>query len=92
MMLARSSHRFASLVLLSSVCAVRLLPPGTSRIVVTGPVEGPGCGFMPVGEPSVVSTSGLRWDVQDRLMAFGGLVSTAPLHPLWPFTPSPCRV
>lgn len=34
-------------------------------------------GIVPVKEPSVISTKGLEWDVQDWKTEFGGMISTS---------------
>lgn len=34
-------------------------------------------GIIPVGEPAVISTWGLEWDVQDWATTFGGRISTS---------------
>ncbi|KAI1109839.1 thiamine pyrophosphokinase [Nemania sp. NC0429] len=64
--------------------------PGTHRIRVREPgleaeveVEGKGdffakyVGVIPVGEPAVITTRGLEWDVKDWPTAFGGRISTS---------------
>ncbi|SPO01533.1 related to THI80 - thiamin pyrophosphokinase [Cephalotrichum gorgonifer] len=60
------------------------LKPGRHSIRVrrrgAGPEEdvfGKYVGIVPVGEPSVISTRGLEWDVEDWATAFGGRMSTS---------------
>ncbi|MCL4129969.1 UNVERIFIED_CONTAM: hypothetical protein GTU68_060013 [Idotea baltica] len=35
------------------------------------------CGYVAFSEPVLVSTSGLKWDVRDKTVAFGQLISTS---------------
>ncbi|MCJ1339768.1 hypothetical protein MMC09_005059 [Bachmanniomyces sp. S44760] len=52
---------------------------GKNRI--TTPVDqdrlGENVGIIPLGRPSIISTKGLEWDVQDWHTEFGGQVSTS---------------
>lgn len=41
------------------------------------PVFGKHVGILPIREPSVISTKGLRWDVDQWETAIGGIVSTS---------------
>ncbi|KAK8051536.1 thiamine pyrophosphokinase- eukaryotic [Apiospora rasikravindrae] len=63
-----------------------LLKAGTHRIHVrewaraengTNDVFGKHVGIIPVREPSVISTKGLEWDVEDWPTEFGGQISTS---------------
>lgn len=40
-------------------------------------VFGRECGILPIREPSVISTKGLEWDVEEWETAVGGLLSTS---------------
>jgi thiamine pyrophosphokinase len=40
-------------------------------------VEGPTCGLVPMYGPAVVSTSGLKWDMDETTLAFGRFISTS---------------
>nr|XP_043636674.1 thiamine pyrophosphokinase 1 isoform X2 [Erigeron canadensis] len=67
------------IVLLSDDCLIQLLP-GTHHheIHIQPSVEGPHCGLIPIGTPSGSSTTtGLRWNLDNTEMKFGGLVSTS---------------
>lgn len=72
-------HIFASipLVLLGDFAFVQLLPRGTNRIIPDLEVEGPTCGLIPLHGPTVVTSTGLKWDLANTEMRFGGLVSTS---------------
>ncbi|EXB67539.1 Thiamin pyrophosphokinase 1 [Morus notabilis] len=74
-------YRFSSLriVLLSDDCLIHLLPKSHHHeIHVQSSVEGPHCGLIPVGMPSGrTTTTGLKWDLNETEMNFGGLVSTS---------------
>ncbi|CAI5481044.1 unnamed protein product [Closterium sp. Yama58-4] len=76
-------HRFrhVSIVLLSEDCQLFLLPAGWRHVITPHPRwEGPHCGLIPVGEPSHgTTTTGLRWNLSNTPMRFGGLVSTSNL-------------
>ncbi|KAK7956648.1 thiamine pyrophosphokinase- eukaryotic [Apiospora aurea] len=65
-----------------------LLKAGTHRIHVreraragtganSGDVFGKHVGIVPIREPSVISTKGLEWDVEDWPTEFGGQISTS---------------
>lgn len=59
-----------------SSLAVRV-PAGRARIYPLRDVEGPACGLVPLPGPLRASTSGLRWNLDDTEMKFGGLISTS---------------
>ncbi|KAF5455234.1 hypothetical protein F2P56_024833 [Juglans regia] len=73
--------RFSSMriILLSDDCLIHLLPKTHHHeIHIQSSVEGPHCGLIPIGMPSgSTTTTGLRWDLIDREMKFGGLISTS---------------
>ncbi|KAL0092304.1 thiamine pyrophosphokinase [Phycomyces blakesleeanus] len=39
--------------------------------------EGPTCGIMPIGAPATLTTEGLKWNLDNTLCCFGGMVSTS---------------
>ncbi|KAL2345408.1 hypothetical protein Fmac_006693 [Flemingia macrophylla] len=67
------------IILLSDDCLIHLLPKNhCHKIFIQSSVEGPHCGLIPIGMPSGSSTTtGLKWDLKDTAMRFGGLVSTS---------------
>ncbi|KAK1317396.1 hypothetical protein QJS10_CPA05g00438 [Acorus calamus] len=74
-------HRFSNLqiVLLSDDCLIYLLPKShIHEIHIVPSVEGPHCGLIPIGAPSLsTTTTGLQWDLTNTEMRFGGLISTS---------------
>ncbi|KAF8477121.1 thiamine pyrophosphokinase [Kalaharituber pfeilii] len=54
-----------------------LLSRGCNVIQLPQKFFGPACGIVPVGGPSVITTSGLMWDVVDWATSFGGRMSTS---------------
>ncbi|GFS39788.1 DNA mismatch repair protein [Actinidia rufa] len=67
------------IVLLTDDCLILLLP-STHRheILIQSSVEGPHCGLIPIGMPSErTTTTGLKWNLSDTEMRFGGLISTS---------------
>ncbi|CAO1947147.1 unnamed protein product [Urochloa humidicola] len=74
-------YRFSStkIVLLSDDCSIFLLPKThTHEIHIEKSVEGPHCGLIPIGGPSIsTTTTGLRWNLDNTSMSYGGLVSTS---------------
>ncbi|PSS06223.1 Thiamine pyrophosphokinase [Actinidia chinensis var. chinensis] len=73
--------RFSTMriVLLTDDCLILLLP-STHRheILIQSSVEGPHCGLIPIGMPSErTTTTGLKWNLSDTGMRFGGLISTS---------------
>ncbi|KAL8262193.1 hypothetical protein R6Q59_026242 [Mikania micrantha] len=67
------------IVLLSDDCLIRILPnTRLHEINVLSSVEGPHCGLIPIGTPCRSSTTtGLKWNLDNTEMRFGGLVSTS---------------
>ncbi|KAL6613871.1 hypothetical protein ACP70R_036141 [Stipagrostis hirtigluma subsp. patula] len=74
-------YRFSNIriVLLSDDCSIILLPKThTHEIHIERSVEGPHCGLIPIGAPSTsTTTTGLRWNLANTSMSYGGLVSTS---------------
>ena len=64
-------------VLVGDDSIARLLLPGVNEIRMDFELEGPGCSLIPLGQPCRVTTKGLKWDLTDAELRFGGLVSTS---------------
>ncbi|MCD9639951.1 cAMP-dependent protein kinase subunit [Datura stramonium] len=73
--------RFPSIriILLSDDCLIQLLPSTHHhKIHIHSSVEGPHCGLIPIGTVARrTTTTGLRWNLDNTEMRFGGLVSTS---------------
>ncbi|KIK91480.1 hypothetical protein PAXRUDRAFT_830830 [Paxillus rubicundulus Ve08.2h10] len=61
------------------ILGMSLMPvKGQHRIRIDHDLLGPTCGLLPVGvESTTLSTSGLRWNLDDRESSFNGLISTS---------------
>jgi len=64
--------------LVSSECLTWLLPPGHHDIhLPTTQLEGLHCGLIPLSGTTIISTKGLKWNLEAGELAFGSLVSTS---------------
>jgi len=55
-----------------------VLDEGKHRISIDHSILGPTCGLLPVGvDSTVLTTTGLRWDLTNETSGFGGLISTS---------------
>ncbi|KAL1924177.1 uncharacterized protein VTP21DRAFT_7212 [Calcarisporiella thermophila] len=55
-----------------------LLNEGKNEIYLDQQVEGPTCGILPIGVSSArLTTSGLKWNLQNDITSFGSMVSTS---------------
>ena len=64
--------------LLSSNSLTWLLTPGQHSLKIRESVSNKShCGLIPLDGKAVVSTSGLKWNLQDGILKFGELVSTS---------------
>lgn len=55
-----------------------VLPEGEHRIHINHAMLGPTCGLLPLGvDSTILSTTGLRWNLTDTESSFDGLVSTS---------------
>ncbi|KAK3166421.1 hypothetical protein QOZ80_1AG0045610 [Eleusine coracana subsp. coracana] len=74
-------YRFSEIriILLSDDSSIFLLPKThTHKIRIERLIEGPHCGLIPIGAPSTsTTTTGLRWNLDNTSMSYGGLVSTS---------------
>ena len=87
----RLDHSLANLNSLYSECLERintfivcsesmtfLLAKGTNIIYIDNDLLlGQYCGLFPLGNPAVVSTNGLKWDVSKQLFKFGTFISSS---------------
>lgn len=77
--LARTILPDAFVFLRSSNSLSWLLPAGNHRIHIPPRLvqEHIWCSLIPIGQRATCSTSGLRWNLDNRVMEFGSLVSTS---------------
>ncbi|KAF9161011.1 cAMP-dependent protein kinase subunit [Actinomortierella ambigua] len=64
--------------LISDESIIIALGPGVHNITCDLKIEGPTCGIIPVGaSESILSTKGLKWDVEQWHTSFGTKISTS---------------
>ncbi|KAG5439717.1 hypothetical protein PCK2_000757, partial [Pneumocystis canis] len=66
-----------SLYLLSACNITFLLSKGINKIYIDLSILGPHCGLIPIGQKCVVTTDGMKWDMKNQIMEYGGLISTS---------------
>merc|ERR1712176_487993 len=77
--IANTLHAYSELPMMvigddSCLCVLR---PGEHQLPVPHASQAPHSGLVPLGSPcDAISTRGLRWNMTDTKMEFGGLVST----------------
>ncbi|XP_047469383.1 thiamin pyrophosphokinase 1-like isoform X2 [Penaeus chinensis] len=68
-------------IMLCKGSLIWLLSPGDHRIEVAKDVilnsQRAWCGLIPLGHPAIVTTSGLKWNLDNRELSFSSLVSTS---------------
>lgn len=62
---------------LSSGSLSWLLPSGKHTIYIPENLRKYWCSLVPIGSPVTATTTGLRWNLNNDLMEFGGIVSTS---------------
>jgi thiamine pyrophosphokinase len=73
----RHKEKFDFLMLSQDNLAA-LVSPGKTRIQCDMEIQGPACGVVPLGvECKSISSKGLRWNLENHVLKFGGLVSTS---------------
>ncbi|EFJ10261.1 hypothetical protein SELMODRAFT_235596 [Selaginella moellendorffii] len=72
------SFRSFRIILFNDESLVFLLPRDVLHTIHVSPEhEGPNCGIIPLGRPCTATTTGLKWNLNQTSMEFGGLVSTS---------------
>ncbi|MCO5602814.1 hypothetical protein L7F22_056953 [Adiantum nelumboides] len=84
----RPDHEFGNLNVLCSFPKTRIIllsdesmafllsKEFTHKIHINPSIEGPHCGLIPLGMPSTsTTTAGLKWNLEETSMEFGGLIS-----------------
>lgn len=72
-------HEFpdTNIVLIGRSSLAMLIPPGKTVLIPDLTCEGPTCGLVPLAGPARVTTTGLRWNLTDEVIAFGQFISTS---------------
>lgn len=73
----KSSDVLRPVYILSSTSISWLLPKGHHRIYIPEKLRSMWCSLIPFGHPTKVTTKGLKWNLKDHTMKFGGIVSTS---------------
>mmetsp|Transcript_11578 Transcript_11578/g.22780 ORF Transcript_11578/g.22780 Transcript_11578/m.22780 type:complete len:420 (-) Transcript_11578:709-1968(-) len=76
-MLFKFYDKFHDLFFLSDQTLSILLMPGEHIIERPEEIIGPTCGLAPLAGPACVSTTGLKWNLSNQVLALGGLVSSS---------------
>ncbi|KAJ2167142.1 thiamine pyrophosphokinase, partial [Coemansia sp. RSA 521] len=72
-----NSHKYRNVVVVSDDNLTFVVPKGKNRILVNSQVDGPACGILPLAGETVLTTSGLRWNMHEQESSFEGLMSTS---------------
>ncbi|KAJ1668806.1 thiamine pyrophosphokinase [Coemansia sp. RSA 1813] len=54
-----------------------VIPSGKNKILVNKRVDGPTCGILPLAGQTMLTTKGLRWNLNNHPSSFEGLMSTS---------------
>ncbi|ORX70222.1 Thiamin pyrophosphokinase [Linderina pennispora] len=72
-----NEHTNRDILVISTENLTFVLPEGKSKIEVNKEVDGPTCGILPLAGEAVLTTSGLRWNLDHFPSTFEGLMSTS---------------
>ncbi|CAG9766798.1 unnamed protein product [Ceutorhynchus assimilis] len=72
---------------IASTSLTWLLAPGNHKITIPQTLrdQNAWCSLIPIGEPCIVSSKGLKWNLDETKLSFGGLVSTSNTYNGEPF-------
>ncbi|CAO3627106.1 unnamed protein product [Cunninghamella echinulata] len=65
------------MILVSDENLTILLNKGISHIHCLQDIEGPTCGILPIGSPAILTTKGLKWNLEKHKCCLGGTISTS---------------
>ncbi|KAJ2470472.1 thiamine pyrophosphokinase [Coemansia sp. RSA 2322] len=72
-----NTHLERQMLIVSEENLTFVLPKGANRILINRKVDGPTCGILPLAGETVLTTNGLRWNLDHHLSTFEGLMSTS---------------
>ncbi|KAJ2834446.1 thiamine pyrophosphokinase [Coemansia sp. 'formosensis'] len=72
-----NNHLKRQMVVVSDENLAFVAPKGKNKILVNKHVDGPTCGIMPLVGEAVLTTEGLRWNLDHYPSTFEGLMSTS---------------
>ncbi|KAJ1861128.1 thiamine pyrophosphokinase [Coemansia sp. RSA 989] len=72
-----NNHKQREIVIISDDNLTFVVPKGRNRILIDKQVDGPTCGILPLAGETILTTSGLRWNLDHHPSSFEGLMSTS---------------
>ncbi|KAI8319939.1 thiamine pyrophosphokinase [Martensiomyces pterosporus] len=72
-----NNHLEREIIIISTENLTYVLPKGKNKILVNKQVDGPTCGILPLAGEAVLTTGGLRWNLDHYPSTFEGLMSTS---------------
>ncbi|KAJ2851319.1 thiamine pyrophosphokinase [Coemansia brasiliensis] len=72
-----NNHKQREIVIISDDNLTFVVPKGRNRILTNKQVDGPTCGILPLAGETILTTSGLRWNLDHYPSSFEGLMSTS---------------
>ncbi|KAJ2347345.1 thiamine pyrophosphokinase [Coemansia erecta] len=74
-----NNHERRNIVVVSDDNLTFVVPRGRNRILANAQVDGPTCGILPLAGETMLTTDGLRWNLDNHPSSFEGLMSTSNL-------------
>ncbi|KAJ2741336.1 thiamine pyrophosphokinase [Coemansia sp. BCRC 34301] len=72
-----NNHLVRQMAVVSDENLSFVMPKGRNKILVNGQVDGPTCGILPLAGEAVLTTKGLRWNLDRFPSTFEGMMSTS---------------
>lgn len=72
-----NNHKGRQMVVVSGENLAFVVPVGKNRVLVNPKTDGPICGILPLAGETLLTTAGLRWDLDHHPSSFEGLMSTS---------------